>query len=491
MLGIYQDMGSIIMVDDRRLTLALSPSHFIPIFCDWCSGLTDGYVDYQIVGAFWLLSSFCNEKVVIKLKQGTVRPNLFFTIFGKSTTSRKSTVVQKTREIYENVTGELLFNEDFSIEGYLESLSMNPRQHHVRDEVAGFLAKIHKQYNEGFQELECAIYDGQNFKKTLASKGNREPKVFDIENPYVTKFYATTPENYLRYMTLDDFLCGRELRTLFCFPNYSKSRKPLAMEENEDNEKWLNLVSRAEDIYCFIKSHDLSFSFDPEALEYYSKLTEEYEDFVDNEKNDMLSSAVGRSQIHILKLAMLLELGKNEISTTITKESIEIAAMVVIKYFVPTLLDVIGRLQEDAKNNQIEKVISVLRRLGGTAQHSKVLHDSKLKSKDFNEVISTLEDSKTIEIKCTQDKGIIYVLKATNINLDKFKIPAVHTIPPIPQFSNRIEINKANNINISEYNTDMPGYSVGEEENLENLETDENEYFEIDEEDEYLWGDEE
>ena len=75
--------------------------------------------------------------------------------------------------------------------------------------------------------------------------------------------------------------------------------------------------------------------------------------------------------------------------------------------------------------------------------------------------------------------------------LDKFKIPWVHTIPPIPQFSNRIEINKANNINISEYNTDMPGYSVGEEENLETLETDENEYFEIDEEDEYLWGDEE
>ena len=53
--------------------------------------------------------------------------------------------MQKTREIYENVTGELLFNEDFSIEGYLESLSMNPRQHHVGDEVAGFLAKIHKQ----------------------------------------------------------------------------------------------------------------------------------------------------------------------------------------------------------------------------------------------------------------------------------------------------------------------------------------------------------
>jgi len=263
--------------------------------------------------------------------------------------------VQKTREIYEMVTDELLFNEDFSIEGYLESLSVTPRQHHVRDEVAGFLAKIHKQYNEGFQELECAVYDGQNFKKTLASKGNREPKVFDIKDPYVTKFYATTPENYLRYMTIEDFLCGRELRTLFCFPNYSKSRKPLAMEEDEDHAKWFNLVGRAEKIYRFIEKDEISFSFDPEALEYYSKLTAEYEDFVDKEKNDMLSSAVGRSQIHILKLAMLLELGTEPISTTITKESIEIASCAVIKYFVPTLLDVIDRLQEDIKTIRLRR----------------------------------------------------------------------------------------------------------------------------------------
>ena len=161
----------------RRLEINLPSSHFINVYTDWCSGLTDGYVDYQLVGAFWLLSSFCNDKVEIRLKQEIVRPNLFITIFGKSTTSRKSTVINKTRDLYKQVTGELLPNEDFSIEGYLECLAMNPKQHHVRDEVAGFLAKIHKQYNEGFNELECALYDGQDFRKTLASRGNKEPSV--------------------------------------------------------------------------------------------------------------------------------------------------------------------------------------------------------------------------------------------------------------------------------------------------------------------------
>ena len=106
-------------------------------------------------------------------------------------------------------------------------------------------------------------------------------------------------------------------------------------------------------------------------------------------------------------------------------------------------------------------------------------------------MISTLVESETIKIDYNDTK--CYTLKATNINLDKFKIPAVHTIPQIPQFPNRNEINIVNNINIDKYNTDIPDYFVGEEENLENFEIDENydESYEIDEEEEYPWGNDE
>jgi hypothetical protein len=405
---------------DRRLSLLLPPDHFISIYCKWIGGLTDGYLEYQSISALWLISSFCNHNVYTKLKQETVRPNISVTIFGKSTTSRKSTVVNKARLVHESVTGAYLPNEDFSIEGYLESLADIPTQHHVRDEAAGMMAKIHKQYNEGFNELECALYDGQNFRKTLASRGKSVPKSFEIKNPYVTKLYATTPENYIKYMDIEDFLCGKEFRTIFVFPTYTKSRMALGVETSEDTKNWLEVLERAKGIYDFIQFNgEVSFNFGVGALEYYSDITSKIEEEADKLDHSIFSSAVGRSQIHILKLAMLIELGKEQISNTITKESIEIAASAVMSYFIPVLMDVVDRMQEDTKTNMIEKVISVLRRNGGAVQHTKGLHDSKLKSREFSEVIETLVESETIEkIIETETKKLYYILTEQKDKLD-------------------------------------------------------------------------
>jgi hypothetical protein len=459
----------------RKLTVDLPPSHFIRLFGTWCSGLTDGYEDYQIAGALWLLSALCGGKVSLKMKQGIIKPNLFITIFGKSTTSRKSTVVQKTREVYEAVTGELLYNEDFSIEGYLESLDKNSIQHHVRDEAAGFLAKTHLNYNSGFSEMECAIYDGQSFKKTLSSHGKGEPKVFEFKNPYVTKFYATTPDNYFRYMNLDDFLSGRELRNLFCFPEYKKDRKPLGMQDENDNENWTALIGHAALIqYAIEEQEEISFTFADEALEYYSKITADLEDEADKLNDGLLSSAVGRSEIHILKIAMLIELGKYEISFTITKESIETAARMVINYFLPTLIYIRDEMQEDIKNNQVERVTAVLKRLGGTAQHSKLLHDSKLKAKEFSEVIETLKESGTIKSAVLYGNLTHYTLIETNTSLEDFIIPPnsqsspnspIHELSYRNEKVGKKELNNIDNINNNKYKYTSTQVSVRELEN--------------------------
>lgn len=56
----------------RRLTLNLPHSHFIHIFIDWYSGLTDSYIDYQIVEALWLISFFYNNGVEVRFKQEVV-----------------------------------------------------------------------------------------------------------------------------------------------------------------------------------------------------------------------------------------------------------------------------------------------------------------------------------------------------------------------------------------------------------------------------------
>jgi len=173
-------------------------------------------------------------------------------------------------------------------------------------------------------------------------------------------------------MEIEDFLCGKEFRTLFVYPTYNKNKMALGVETAHDIDNWLLVLKRASAIYNFIKNKDgIEFKFEPGALEYYSEITSKIEDAADKVDNSILSSAVGRSQIHILKLAMLIELGKYLISTTITKESLAISANAVVTYFIPTLMDVIDMMQEDVKNNMVEKVIYVIRRQGGAIQHTK------------------------------------------------------------------------------------------------------------------------
>lgn len=399
-----------------RLSLSLPDDHFISKYTKWMSSITDAYYEYNVCGALWLLSACVEGNFYLKLKQDEVHPNLWINCLGKSTTSRKTTAINKAKGTYEAITNINLYNDDYSLEGYLESLAERPVQHFVRDEAAGLLAKMHKQYNEGIFEAECAIYDGSGYKKTLSAGKAKTPKVFEVKDPYVTHFYATTPDNYAMIMTLMDFLCGYGIRFLFCCPKYKKPRMDLELETVEDVESWAAVIVTLKKLRHLIQNNNVKrFVATPEAMTLYNNMVKELEEVCESQDNEMLNAAVGRNQTHILKIAMLLEIGKAEPSFCITEDSMRIAFNMVVNFFLPSLFDVISRLQTDAKNNQVERVIGSLRNLGGKATRSKLLQNTHLKSKEFNECIDTLVESEVI--RAVQEKGqkaITYILMDTN-----------------------------------------------------------------------------
>lgn len=372
----------------------LDKNHFINVYCDWLSSLSDTYYEYQVGCAFWLLSALTEKKVELKTKQEAIRPNIWAFILGRSTTSRKSTAIIKTKNIYENATDSVLFNDDYSVEGYLKLLEKQPVNNFVRDEVAGLLAKNYKKYNDGIFDLECTIYDGQDTKKTLS----KEEVI--VKNPYVTHLYGTTLDSFTENMQLSTILGGYGFRFLYFAPDYIKPRKNIDIETEEDIGKWAEVLTRTRRLKKFFDESDtINFEVDPEAMKIYNHSVDELEVSIDKKKDRMLNSALGRYQIYILKLAMLIEIGKPERSFTIHKNSMDLAIKLITDYFLPSYQDVISRLQEDAKNNQIEKVISVLRRMGNTGPRYLVLKNSKIKVKEFNEVLDTLIASNTVSIK--------------------------------------------------------------------------------------------
>jgi len=266
----------------------------------------------------------------------------------------------------------------------------------------------------------------------------------------VTKLYATTPENLARNLTIDDFTSGYGYRWIFAYPNYTHVRKPLEMEGVEDIKAWAHVLEKIKILYNTFQKINGTIEFKVESgvMKYYDKVCQELETKAEESNNDILNSVVGRSEIHILKIAMLLELGKKELSTTIHEDTIEQATRMVTEFFIPSIMDLITRLQEDIRNNKIEKIKAILRRLGGTASHTKVLRDSHIIAREFVECIETMSESKTIKIVTNKDnKQKMYILQEHNEDLKIRRVRRVRNVSTLTDIDNT-SANSANSIPI-------------------------------------------
>jgi hypothetical protein len=414
--------------DDNRipdLSKLLPEDHFLNLYPSWMSGLTDTYYEFQICGAFWELSAATQGKVKIELKQGTIKPNVWFMLIGRSTTSRKSTAVNNTSSVWAAVSEEILNNDDFSLEGYLEALSRDPVSNFIRDEAAGLFAKYKQKYNDGIFDAECTLFDGKNYKKTLASKGKKDPQTFEIIDPFITHFYATTPDRLQGSLTLDDFASGYGIRFLYAYPSYPKARKDIDLEDEEDTKKWGEVVTRLRTMYNNFKKVDyINFKITQEALSTYNSIVAELENITDNISDGLLDSAAGRAQDYILKLAMLIEIGKTEQSFEITEESVQLASLLVINFFLPCFTSIRDLLFEDVKHNMIEKMLKIFRNKNGTCTKSELITLGHFLKSERDSALEALQECGAVEEKIiAETKQHIYILK--NDNKPKIKIDSL------------------------------------------------------------------
>jgi hypothetical protein len=244
----------------------------------------------------------------------------------------------------------------------------------VRDEAAGLLAKYKQKYNDGIFDAECTLFDCRSYTKTLSAKGKKEPQTFEINDPYITHFYATTPDRLQMSLNLEDFSSGYGIRFLYAYPTYPKARKDIDLIDEEDTEKWGEVVTRLKKLYIYFnKREEVDFKITPDALNTYNSIVCELEDITDNISDGLLDSAAGRAQDYILKIAMLIEIGKKEPSFEISQESIELASLLVINFFLPCFTSIRDLLCEDVKHNIIEKMLKIFRNKNGVCTKSELI----------------------------------------------------------------------------------------------------------------------
>ena len=386
----------------RRLTLNLPDDHAITQVVKYLDRMTDGYSEFKVLGAFFLLSACTQRKPIIDLSTTVngVFTNLWAQFLGISTISRKTTVQDFIIELLSYAMHKELTDIDPSMEAYLEGLSLNPVQPMPYDEVSSLFQKMAQKYNSGYFEFECKIYDCKSHEKRLASGGKKEPRTFPIKNPFVTKLYGTTFVKYKRSMTIPDFDSGYGYRFLYAAPTYDFEERPPHVRTPEDIEARSQCEARIAKLYDFFTQAPVfALAVNPDAMEYYNQICLETSKKIKTMPfQDLLGSAWGRYQIYIMKFAALIELGKATVSRNISLESIKIASNMILDYFLPTLCDVYNLLTVDPRNNKIDKIIEALKEFKGVVNHTDLLRKVRLESKEFQSLISTMVESKQIEL---------------------------------------------------------------------------------------------
>ena len=409
-----EELKAYSLPEGPKFVCKLPMDHFIQRYMAYGADVSDAYPDYWFAGGLHALAVVADKKIKIDLKQGTHYPNLYICILGKSTLSRKSTAVKKTKDRLIEVLPELKYSmvpTEFSAEAFVEHMDHYNHASWVRDEAAGVLSTMKKTYMGGFKDTLMQLYDCDEIHRKLRTSQRKSVQTdFNVDDPYLNILFATTDASLGANTEQNDTLSGFMARFLYFFPQGKKPRWMPLEEGTAQNSIFEEIVrNQLSDIASKVE-HLLgcaAMHFSPEAKKFYDEWQRVREDEWIASNDGFCMQIHGRLAPTVAKLCMLFELGSTDFdaSKTIRLEFVKEACRLVDEYFMPTARSAYDLVGANAEKNVIDRIIMYLKNHGGKVSGREILADIKIKSKDLTEYLNTMVESGTVEIKTIKRGG--------------------------------------------------------------------------------------
>jgi hypothetical protein len=425
-----EELNAYSLSEGPKFECNLPADHFIQRFMAYGSDISDAYIEYWFAGGLFALAVAADKKIKMVLKQGTIYPNLYVSINGKSSLARKSTVVDKSEAMLCQVLPGMLsalVPTEFSPEAFTEHLSDHNHAPWIRDEAAGVLSIMKRDYMRGFKDSLMQLFDCKPFYRKLRTSQRKGTKTeFRVDDPYLNVLFATTDASLGANTEQNDTLSGFMARFLFFFPQ-GKKTKWLPLEEGTAANSIFEGVVRDQLSSVAAKMAELpectAMHFSPDAARYYTEWqrVREEEWTASNDGNAM--QIYSRLAPTVTKLGMLFELGSPDfnVSHSIRLEFIKEACQLVDSYFMPTARAVYDLVGANAEKNVIDRTIAYLKKHSGKASKKEIMRDVKIKSADFHEFLDTMIESGVVETKTVKRGGKgrdslwVFLLDSSNV----------------------------------------------------------------------------
>lgn len=410
-------------INEIKFDCRLEDDNFIMRYADYVCELTDAYHEYHYASAFMLLSMIANRNAVMKLRIGDIYSNLWCFILGTSSISRKTTSMKFAKKLANLINSEGKFPSDFTPEAMIEFLSDSPKRWCFKDEAGTLLAGFQKTYMQTTRDILCELYDNTDYSRTLRTKKDGENE-FNIVDPYLTMFFATTFDSFRKYTQDIDVDSGLFPRFLFFIPRHTdREYFPIEPARREDEDNFDQLKNDLMARYKIMSSVPMpfEFTFTSDGWEFFQCWQRIREQQCDTRPNRAEKSAVSRLIIMAIKMAMLFTIGSTKFLEThssrlrdyatgrallrqvqIPTKYIVEACRQIDEYFYPAMIYMFEDAALDETNNDIVKIKLTLDRNGGKMSKTKLMRAVHMSTKTLNEALEALVVSK--EIDMYQDK---------------------------------------------------------------------------------------
>jgi hypothetical protein len=396
-----------------KFSINLPPENYISRFMAYGDEISDAYCDFWLAGALVQLAVVSDKKIRVELRQGTLYANVYISINGKSSLARKSTVAQKVEDILIIIRPSLLSERvptEFSPEAFTEHMDKFQHAPWIRDEAAGVLSLMKRDYMKGFKDCMTSLYDCKPYDRKLrTSQRKAEKTTFNVHDPFLNLFWATTDASFAANTELNDTLSGFLARFLFFFPQGKKLKFMPLQEGNEAISAMETVViDQLRTIVAKIDSMERTvLHIAPDAAAYWEKWQKTREDEATATNDGASMQIFSRMNPTVIKLAMLFELAQPgfDASHPIRREFVVEACRLIDDYLIPTAKAMYDLVGSNVEKNYIDQIMGHLRNHEGKATKNEILRAVRIKSKDFSEYVSTMIECHMVRLETYSNHG--------------------------------------------------------------------------------------
>ena len=418
------------LLTEAEALAALPTQGFLKRYVDYAFKSTDSHVAYHILNGLGILTQIVPEHIHYRFGAEPIYSNIFGLIVAPSSISRKSVSMRMSREIIKSGQGTVM-EIPASKEALITMLCEKPKQILLYPEFGSFLAASENSHLTAIKTVLNDVFDGQALSHVTVGSKRGGGKLAHVENPRMTLIGACDPNYLSRHTEMVDWESGFFAR-FFCIyalrertydepQNLPAERESLIDAFKMLMEKGKHAHPRA---YCRGLSNSARAIWKP-----WVKSVE------DRISTSPFKPALARAGTLALKIATLLAC---DYGNALIDESWEITPSMLIPAIRITELHIksatsVSRFVSSDKNMMDRaRVLSLIEPT--PKPRSDLLRESKLLRRQFNEIIATLVEEKTIEQSSSATNANEAHYRLTDVYLANLQShsQSLQTVPPMP-----------------------------------------------------------